>query len=206
MARPAKPAPFVTLEGIDGSGKSSTLHEVAAALAKEGTKVWATREETEGPSGAWARQAVRDGWAPLSTAFLFVADRARHVTEIQARREAGTPVVCDRFVHSTLAYQGVTLEGIVPQPAHFLRALHAGWCPEPDRVLLFDSDPATSVQRTERRGRTTPYEKVAFLEKVRANYLAMAKAEPARFVVLDADQELAGLARDALHAVRAVLG
>jgi len=167
--------------------------------------VWETREETSGPSGAWAKQAVAEGWPPLATMFLFVADRARHCVEIEARLAAGEHVLCDRFLHSTLAYQAETLAGIVPKPVPFLRGMHEGWCPQPDRVLLFDSDPTKAVARVQRRGAVTPYEKVAFLEKVRGNYLAMAHAEPARFAVLDADRDMRDLGAAALAAVRAAL-
>ncbi|MES2155488.1 MAG: dTMP kinase [bacterium] len=198
-------APFVTLEGIDGSGKSSTLKRVAQELRSEGVAVWPTREETAGPTGDWVRRAIAEHWPPLSVAFLFAADRARHVAEIEQHRAAGELVLCDRFIHSSLAYQSVTLAGAVADPAAFLRGLHAGWCPEPDRVVLFDSDPEKAVARTASRGATTPYEKVAFLRQVRANYLALAKAEPARFVVLDADQRADGLAKAALAAVRGAL-
>jgi dTMP kinase len=192
---------FITLEGIDGSGKSSTLKRLAAALRKDGIAVWSTREETEGPSGEWVRQSIREHWPPLATAFLFAADRAVHVTEIERHLAAGENVLCDRFVHSTIAYQSATLTQAVKDPVALLRSWHDGWCPQPDKVLLFDSDPAEAVARAARRGVTTPYEKVAFLEVVRANYKRLARSEPGRFVVLDADQDIEGLAAAALAAV-----
>ncbi len=197
---------LITFEGIDGSGKSSTLNKVAEALRRDGIPVWATREETSGPTGQWVRTSITEHWPPMATAFLFAADRAAHVAEIERHLAAGEHVVCDRFIHSTIAYQSVTLAGIVPDPAGTIRAMHTGWCPEPDRILLFDSDPKKAVARAARRGVTTPYEKVAFLEQVRANYLQLARAEPTRFVVLDADQDIEALAAAALGAVRAALG
>lgn len=196
------PAPrFVAFEGIDGSGKSTALREAAAALRARGERVWATREETDGPTGELVRRGIAERWPPLATAFQFLADRARHAAEVQAHLAAGERVLSDRFLHSTLAYQSVTLHGIVPEPRDWLRRLHAGWCPVPDRVLLFDCDPARAVERVARRGATTPYEKVAFLEKVRQQYLELAREESERFVVLDADAPMGELARRALAAL-----
>lgn len=196
---------FITLEGIDGSGKSSTLARITAALRRDGVAVWATREETQGPTGEWVRRAIAEDWPPIATAFLFAADRARHVQEIEAHLAAGDNVLCDRFIHSTLAYQSVTLAGLVTDAKAWLKDLHAPWCPQPDRVILFDSDPEKAVARAARRGVTTPYEKVAFLKRVRQNYQAMAKSDPQRFVVLDADRGMDELAASALAAVRAAL-
>jgi dTMP kinase len=194
---------FVSFEGIDGSGKSTALDRVATALRHDGVQFHLTREETDGPTGEAVRRSIRERWDPLATAFLFAADRAQHVAEL--RPLLSGHVLCDRFVHSTYAYQGALLEGRVPDVDGFLRGLHAGWCPMPDRVVLFDLDAQAAVQRTERRGATTPYEKVEFLEKVRARYLAMARQEPARFVVVDASRAADAVAADALQAVRKLL-
>lgn len=196
---------FVTLEGIDGSGKSSALRRIATELGRQGTAVWATREETDGPTGEWVRRAVSERWPPMATALLFAADRALHVGEIRRRLAAGEHVVCDRFLHSTIAYQSVTMQGVVPDVEAWVRGLHEGWCPMPDKVLLFDSDPRKAVARAQRRGDTTPYESVAFLEGVRANYLRLAAKDRERFVVLDADRPMEDLAADALQAVRTAL-
>src|SRR5436853_397290 len=104
--------PFIAFEGIDGSGKSSTMERVAAAL------------------------------------------------------DAGQAVLCDRYVHSTYAYQSVTLAGRIADPRAFLRRLHEPWCPMPDHVLLFRADPARCLERVKRRGQTTQYERIEFLAKV----------------------------------------
>ncbi len=194
---------LIVFEGIDGSGKSSTQKRVAAALQKDGIDVLVTREESEGPVGEWVRRSISDKWPPLTTLHLFLADRAHHVaTIIEPALAAGRTVLCDRFLHSTVAYQAVT------QTAHDakgLLAMHAGWCPMPDKVLLFDSDPQKAVARTQGRSTRTPYERAEFLGKVRANYLALAKADPKQFAVLDADQPMDKLAAAALAAVRAAL-
>jgi dTMP kinase len=163
---------FITFEGIDGSGKSTTLNHVAAALRERGHKIWTTREETETFIGDAIRMSIENRLDPLCTTFLFLADRAEHAAEIKAHLAEGHIVLCDRFKNSTYAYQAVTLADRVPEVKEFLDQLHAPIDLEPDHVLLFDVDPEVSVARAEARGMTTPYEKVEFLAKVRAAYLA----------------------------------
>lgn len=197
--------PLVAFEGIDGTGKSTAIRAVAASLRKEGLDVEATREETGGPTGDAVRRSIKERWPPMATTFLFVADRACHVAELRSLLDQGRLVLSDRFVHSTYAYQSVTLEGVLPDPPAFLRGLHQGWCPEPDHVVLLTCDPAKAVARTHKRGATTPYEKVEFLAKVQARYLEMARKEKRRFTVVNADRPPAAVAKDALAAVRKVL-
>lgn len=196
---------LVAFEGIDGSGKSTVLAHVAATLRSEGLRIRETREETTGPTGEWVRKSIHERWDPLATTFLFVADRARHVPEMAAWQAAGEHVLTDRYLHSTLAYQGVALAGRMPDPQFFLNELHAGWCPLPDHVLLLQCDPARAVERTSRRGATTPYEKVEFLTKVQAGYARLARADPGRFTVISSDGPLDSVVSEALAAVRKAL-
>lgn len=194
------PGRFIAFEGIDGSGKSSTLDRVARALAKD--DVVATREETATERGEWVRRSIAQKWDPLTTTFLFVADRAQHAAEIKGWLAAGKTVLCDRYVHSTYAYQGLTLKGAVPDPRRFLAGLHEGWCPMPDKVLLFQADPARCVERVRKRGQVAGYEKAGFLEQVQAAYLDEARRDPARFHVLDAERDIEAVGRDAVALVR----
>lgn len=206
MAQGAAPrrGRFIAFEGIDGSGKSSTLERVAAALRREGRDVVATREETETERGAWVRKAVAERWDPVATTLLFAADRAMHAQEIRAWLDAGRTVLCDRFVHSTYAYQSVTLAGRMPDPRGFLRRLHEPWCPMPDHVLLFRADPARCLERVKRRGEATAYERVEFLARVQEAYLAEARSD-GRIAVLEAERDIAAVGEDALRQVRAWL-
>lgn len=185
---------FIVFEGIDGSGKSTALQAVAAAMPD----AWVTREETDTTYGEAVRQAIQARAPALTTAFLFMADRAQHVPEIKAQLEKGD-VLCDRFAHSTLAYQSVALA--MDQPLEFLRDLHRPLDLWPDHVLLFDLPADVAVGRAESRGATTPYEKVAFLEEVRAAYLGLAQAEPQRFTIIDATQSPEQVAADCLAAL-----
>ncbi|HUR61704.1 MAG TPA: dTMP kinase [Candidatus Thermoplasmatota archaeon] len=201
---------LVSFEGIDGSGKSTVIARVAQTLRAEGLQVMATREETASATGDWVKRAVHERWDPLATTFLFLADRARHVREMGGWQDGGSHVLCDRFMHSTFAYQCATLAGIPgwgsPLGAlPFLEGMHAGWCPMPDRVLLFTCDPAIAVRRVKQRAATTPYEKEAFLRQVQGNYLALAQKDPGRFTVIDSDQHIDVVTEEATTLVRKLL-
>ena len=196
---------LVSFEGIDGSGKSTVLARVAEALRHDGVDVVATREETATPTGDWVKRSIQERWDPLATTFLFLADRVRHAKEIQAWRQAGRHVLCDRYLHSTYAYQSVTLADRMPEPLPFLQALHEAWCPMPERVLLFTCDPELAVRRIQGRPSTTPYEKAAFLGRVQEAYLAMAKRDGGRFTVLDSDRPLDAVVAEATTVVRGLL-
>ncbi|MEA3137488.1 MAG: dTMP kinase [Thermoplasmata archaeon] len=195
---------FIAFEGIDGSGKSSTMERVATALRREGRDVVTTREETQTERGAWVRKAVSEGWDPIATTLLFVADRAVHAGEINAWLAAGKTVLCDRYVHSTYAYQSVTLAERMADPRAFLRRLHDGWCPMPDHVLLFRADPARCLDRVRKRGQATAYEKVEFLHRVQEAYLAEARSD-GRIAVLEAERDIEAVGVDAIAQVKAWL-
>jgi dTMP kinase len=195
---------LIAFEGIDGSGKSSTMEKVASSLRAAGHQVETTREETATERGAWVRQAVAERWDPITTTFLFLADRAAHVAELRPLLDAGKTVLCDRYVHSTYAYQSVTLAGHVADPRAFLRRLHEPWCPMPDHVLLFRADPARCLERVRKRGQVTAYEKVEFLARVQDAYLGEARSD-GRIAVLDAERALPEVVRDAEAQVKAWL-
>jgi len=201
---------LIVFEGIDGSGKSTALAAVAERLWQRGVQVATTREETATERGAWVRRSIEEGLDPLTTTFLFLADRAEHVREIGAWRAEGRHVLCDRFLHSTLAYQAVTLAdrfGDEAAAMAYLRSLHRPWCPEPDHVLLFRADPATCVARTAGRGAPpSPYEKAGFLARVQDAYLRLAGEEPERFTVVDAERGADAVAEEALRVVGCGLG
>lgn len=194
---------FIVFEGIDGSGKSTALKRVAGALHDAGHDVVTTREETDTWRGEAVRRAIQEKADPWTTLHLFLADRAAHVAEIRGHLDAGQTVLCDRFMHSTLAYQSVTLADQLDDATAHLRSLHDPWCMVPDGVVLLDLDPAVAVARAEDRGATTPYEKVEFLERVRSAYLELAASD--RFAVVDADRSPDAVAADALAAVEGLL-
>lgn len=192
---------FIVFEGIDGSGKSTAIHAVAKALRRDGMPVWSTREETPTWRGEAVRRAIQEKEDPVTTAFLFLADRAAHIPEIQEHLDAGDTVLCDRFMHSTLAYQSVTLADRIQDAQAWLRAAHEPWCPMPDHVILLALDGKTAVGRVAGRGASTNYEKAGFLDKVAAAYRGLAAADPDRFTVIDAKQPADAVAAACVAAI-----
>jgi len=176
---------LVTLEGIDGSGKS-TLHAALRELLADLDPVF-TRE----PGATWVGDAVRRAIAeqtdPVTEATLFVADHAAHLaTIVRPALASGKLVISDRYSDSRYAYQSVTLQGIVPEPEQWLRAMHDRWSIVPDRTFLCVLPIDEALTRLKPAGAREHFERREVLEKVQNNYLSYARAEPARFVIVDA--------------------
>jgi dTMP kinase len=181
---------FITLEGVDGAGKSTHMQFIADAVAAaSGRHVITTRE----PGGTELAERLREAilgepMQPLSETLLIFAARADHVARvIQPALEAGTSVVCDRFYDATVAYQGAG-KGV---PLELLERLGAAANPglQPDRTLVFDCSYEVSQQRLAASGKKLDRferEDRAFFERVREAYLSRAKAEPQRIRVIDA--------------------
>jgi len=176
---------LVTLEGIDGSGKS-TLHAALKNLLADLDPI-CTRE----PGATWVGESVRRAIAeqidPVTEATLFVADHAAHLaTVVRPALNEGRLVISDRYSDSRYAYQSVTLQGIVPEPEKWLRAMHNGWTIIPDRTFLCVLPIDEALTRLKPDAQREHFEKREILERVQNNYLAYAKAEPGRFVIVDA--------------------
>jgi dTMP kinase len=185
---------FITLEGIDGAGKSSHLeHLCALARAKSGGEVVLTREPGGTPFGRTLREAVLHHPAPaLAEALAMFADRSAHVeAELRPALEAGKWVVCDRFSDSTYAYQ-CGGRGLDPQSIAALERLaHPDL--QPDATFLFDIEPAVAFERQRLRGAAADeFERrdAAYFARVRAAYLRRAVEHAARFHVIDASGSL----------------
>ena len=205
---------FITLEGGDGAGKSTQIARLSASLRAAGLEVVETRE----PGGAPGAEAIRglllganDGqrFEPLTEALLMFAARAEHLAHtIRPALERGAWVVCDRFIHSTIAYQGYGL-GLDLKLIEELRRLVVG-SDEPDLTLILDLPVEIGLARAEARGAAaaTRYERLgpAFHERLRAGFLALAQAEPQRCVVIDASAEAKRVAAHIGAAVEERLG
>ncbi len=182
---------FLTLEGVDGAGKSTHQQFVADFLAARAPHVIQTREPGGTDLAERLREAIlQNPMAPAVETLLLFAARADHVTRvIRPALDAGTWVVCDRFTDASFAYQGAG-KGV---PADLIQRLsaaaHAGLAP--DRTFVFDCSYEVSqkrlagkkLDRFEREDR-------AFFERVRKAYLDLAKAEPERVRLIDAAQPL----------------
>ena len=187
----AAPGLWITLEGGDGSGKTTQSNLLATWLEQSGRTVVRTRE----PGGSEVGQLIRDivlhhrgDIAPRAEALLYAADRAHHVAPVvRPARARGEIVLQDRYLDSSVAYQGA---GRVLDATE-IRDLSL-WAAEgalPDLTVLLDLDPATA--RTRLDSADKPFdrleaEKEAFHARVRDAYLELARAEPARFLVIDA--------------------
>jgi dTMP kinase len=199
---------FITLEGGEGAGKSTQLGRLAQALRQRGHDVVETRE----PGGSPGAEAIRalllqgedDRWSPEAEALLFAAARADHVERtIRPALEDGSWVLCDRFLDSSLAYQG----GAGGVGAESVRALHAigsrGLLP--DRTLLLRLGPEASAERARARdggeGDRIGARDPAYHGRVADAFAALAEAEPERFRIVDA----AGMPEDVTSRLLAAL-
>lgn len=188
---------FITLEGGDGSGKSTQSARLSAFLTEQGRTVVESREPGGTDLGVELRDIVlhrRGHIAPRAEALLYAADRAHHIaTKVRPAIEAGSIVVQDRYLDSSLAYQGA---GRVLD-AEEVRALSM-WATEgllPDLTILLDLDPAVGRARIAGGAYDRLEEEVdEFHIRVREAYLALAAADPDRFLVLDATLPIADLA------------
>lgn len=201
---------FITLEGIEGVGKTTQVATVRATLEALQRSFVATREPGGTPLAEDIRALVlapRDEPVPGSAELLLMfAARAVHVANrIRPALAAGQDVVCDRFTDATYAYQGGG-RGVPLAQIAALEAMAHGDL-QPDLTLLLDAPPAVALQRARRRSAADRFEAetIAFFERVRAAYLARAAKEPARFVVVDASRPLAEVSMAVTAAVTAAV-
>lgn len=200
---------FITLEGGDGSGKSTQSAILTEWLIDAGNTVVHSREPGGTELGLELRDIVlhrRGHMAPRAEALLYAADRAHNIaTKVRPALERGDVVIQDRYIDSSVAYQGA---GRVLDPQE-VRAV-SEWATEglePDLTVLLDLDAVTGRTRLDEA--RTAYdrleaEKNEFHERVRDGYLALAAAEPERFLVLDATlpiDEIAGAIRERVVAL-----
>jgi len=187
---------FITVEGIEGAGKSSCMAVLEEAIADSGHTLVTSRE----PGGTHLGEALRelllghrhDGMGDDTELLLMFAARAEHLhAKILPALEAGRWVLCDRFTDATFAYQGYG-RGIAAERIrvleHWVQRDH-----RPDLTLLLDVPVAVGLDRAGKRSTPDRFERetLAFFERVRAGYLELAQGEPDRFRVIDASRPLA---------------
>ena len=178
------PGLFATLEGIDGSGKSTVVAMVAEGLAASGVPVVRTTEPTKTWRGDAVKWAIERDVDPLSETFLFLADREAHGARIRAWLAGGALVLSDRYADSTYAYQGARLAGKREDPVAWLREISRPYVVTPDVTYFLSVPPDVALGRIRRRAKTVRFEEPRFLAAVDANYRRLA-ADP-RFVTVDA--------------------
>ena len=185
------PGPFITLEGPDGSGKSSLATRLAAVLRARGLNVVATREPGSTPLGERIRSIVLDTEPKIdrtgrADALLFAAARTQHVDEvIRPALDRGAIVLCDRYADSSMAYQGAGSQIPMAEMRALQQFATGGlW---PDLTILLDLPVEVGLSRkSDEMTRFEAYHDVAYHERVRAAFLGFASGEPARYAVLDA--------------------
>lgn len=187
------PGLFVSLEGIDGSGKSTQGRLLADRIRTTGCAVTLTREPGGSPGAEEIRRLVLQGavdrWSAETEILLFTAARRDHLEKtIRPALARGDVVITDRFADSTRIFQGIT-RGDLTQTVDRLHDLMIGV--EPDLTLLFDLDPKVGLSRaTARAGKELRFEDMGleFQEKARTGFLALA-ARHDRFQIIDADAD-----------------
>jgi dTMP kinase len=207
---------FITVEGLDGCGKSTQLERLANALRAEGIDAVVTREPGGTPVGEKLRAVVLDSrtarLSSLAELAILFASRAQHIAEvILPGVQAGKWVLCDRFTDSSEAYQGGGRE----LGSEAVLTLHRVLCGnlQPDLTILMDSDVAASVARARRRNTAVrdssqidenrfEQENKTFFTRVRNKYLEIAKREPQRVVIVDARRTADVVHPEILNVVR----
>ena len=209
MARARANGLLITLEGGEGSGKTTQASALAKQLEGRGHSVCLTREPGGTALGLAVVRLLRESegglaLTPLAELMLFEADRAQHVSEaIRPALAAGKIVVCDRFTDSSLAYQGYG-RGLDLDLIRTVNDEATGGL-RPDLTLLLDVPPEIGLSREGAQLDVTGRESLEFHERVREGFLALARDDPERFVVINAMLRETEVAEQGLAAVEKLL-
>ncbi len=204
---------FLTVEGIDGAGKSTQAGRLAERLRGLGHPVLETREPGGAPGAEEIRRLLVEGapgrWSPETEILLFTAARRDHVERtVEPALAAGSIVICDRYVDSTRAYQSAG----APERREMVDRLHTlAIGLDPDLTLIFDLGAEAALSRTETREDAAAENRFeqkgeAFQARLRQEFLAIAEAEPQRCVVIDAGADPDTVAGEVWEAVAPRLG
>jgi len=193
---------FITIEGIDGSGKTSVARSLAEWFRSKGTNVILTKEPTDTWLGLAVKRAIESDISPWTETFLFMADRSQHCQSIRRWLVGGNVVISDRYSDSCYAYQGARLgfEGALK----WLSSTEDRFVVRPDVTFLLLLDPAIALERLERKTKAV-FENAPFLQRVQENYLAIAKGEK-RVVTIDAAKPLTAVLGQITSHVEGLLG
>lgn len=204
---------FITFEGGEGSGKSSALRLLDEKLRAEGFQTVLTREPGGTPIAEQIRNVILDrantAMDARTEALLYAASRRQHLVEkVWPAIKEGKIVLCDRYLDSSLAYQGGARGLGIDEILNV--NLFATEGTFPDLTLLFDIEPELGLARiaknAQREVNRLDLEKIEFHKGVRATFLSLAKRYPDRFVVIDASQSLEKVVDDAYKAIKERLG
>ena len=200
---------FITLEGPEGSGKTSAIKIVKEQLEREGHQIIMTREPGGTPISEQIRNVILDksntAMDYRTEALLYAASRRQHLVEkVWPNVKEGKIVICDRYLDSSLAYQGYARELGVEDILNV--NMYATEGTFPDLTLLFDLEPEVGLARinanSDREVNRLDLEKLSFHHRVRNGYLELAKRFPDRYVIINAALPLEEVASNALKAIK----
>ncbi len=206
---------FITLEGVEGSGKTTQAAILADALRARGHRVTVTREPGGTRAGTAIREIFLDAQVSLNVAaelLLVLADRAQHVSEkLKPAVEAGEIVISDRYSDSTVAYQGYGRGFDLKLLGELNRLATAGMIP--DLTIVLDCSVETGLARTRERSKGTVHqfdrfegEEVAFHTRVREGFLTVARDQPERVTLINSERPLSEVSSEILGRVEKLLG
>ncbi len=199
---------FITIEGGEGAGKTTLIESLAAGLEQQGYAVLTTREPGGIPIAEKIREVILDrthtGMDSRTEALLYAAARRQHLTEkVIPALEAGKTVICDRYIDSSLAYQGYARGLGMSAIEEINRFAIEGWMP--DVTLFLDLPVEIGLRRIaeagEREINRLDLERESFHAKVRAGYLKLLELHPRRIVRIDAEQSPESVLIDAMAAL-----
>ena len=196
--------PFITVEGIDGCGKTTIAMFICEWLKSQGHEAIYTVEPTETWIGDDVKRGFSEGVNPFTEAFLFMADRADHTLRIRGWLSEGKTVVSDRYVDSTYAYQGAALLAQGMEDAvTWLKTASLPYILEPNITIFLAVDPERAMERISERPKRTKFEKLDFLINVDKVYRALSESE-ARFRTIDANRSLEDVEKDAVSILSSI--
>jgi dTMP kinase len=205
---PGHPGLFLAFEGGEGAGKTTQARLVAIWLREQGFEVVTTHEPGATKVGMRLRALLLDtahaGMSPHAEALMYAADRAEHVASvIEPALARGAVVITDRYVDSSLAYQG-TGRGLRTAEIAKLNSWATGGR-MPDLTILLDMPPEAGLGRRTRSADRLEAEPPEFHRRVRAGFLALARAEPSRYLVLDASKSAEEVTQEIKDRIREIL-
>ena len=179
---------FITLEGIDGSGKTSIAKKLANFYEENGKNVFLTEEPTKLIMDV--KSLMEKDLDVFSRIFIFMADRVEHIKLIKEKISSGFIVICDRYVDSTLAYQGAILKNILngnENAYNYMMNIYRPFSLEPDKIIYLDVDPRKGIERKDKNKREY-FEKLEYLKEVRNYYIYLSKIR--NYIVIDSNNSL----------------
>jgi dTMP kinase len=177
---------FITIEGIDKSGKSTVINR----LKEDYTNIYFTKEPTETDIGKTVRNFIgKNNVSEMTTFFLFMADHSEHVERLDSAISSNKAVICDRYIDSRYAYQAHSLRDHVENPLEWIKNIqNKEWTIKPDLTIYLDITPEESLERIDKDENLDRFEKLEFQSQVRSNYKTLLREFDDRIIEVDASK------------------